>query len=96
LLASSSFHEFANERQVTHAFLNPIVATLQDSKFVYILNKFPAGGELFSHLAVAGFFSEEVLISENLVSLPCFLALLCCCCSTCFQVARFYVASMVS
>lgn len=46
--------------QVTHPFLNPSIATLQDSKYVYILSKFPAGGELFSHLASAGFFSEEV------------------------------------
>jgi hypothetical protein len=46
--------------QVTHPMLNPCLATLQDAKFAYILGKFPAGGELFSHLASAGFFSEEV------------------------------------
>jgi hypothetical protein len=38
----------------------------QDSKFVYMVNKFPVGGELFAHLASAGFFSEEVQHPEHL------------------------------
>lgn len=47
-------------RQVTHPFLNPSLSTLQDEKFVYVLSKFPVGGEIFAHLAAAGFFNEEV------------------------------------
>jgi serine/threonine protein kinase len=47
--------------QVAHPFLNPRLSTLQDSKFIYSLHKFPVGGELFAHLATAGFFNEEVI-----------------------------------
>jgi hypothetical protein len=83
--------------------LNPSIATLQDAKYVYILNKFPAGGELFSHLASAGFFSEEVpdLEISSPVALACFvIAFFCvplsfCVGSMSFQVARFYIGSMV-
>ena len=59
-LLSYLLYTITHNWQVTHPFLNPSIATLQDSKYVYILSKFPAGGELFSHLASAGFFSEEV------------------------------------
>ena len=90
--------------QVTHPFLNPSLATFQDSKFVYILTKFPVGGELFAHLAAAGFFNEEVLSFEMLrkSSRSHCLSLLVSCMpwyniklTSLFQVTRFYIGSMV-
>ena len=90
--------------QVTHPFLNPSLATFQDSKFVYILTKFPVGGELFAHLAAAGFFNEEVLSFEMLrkssrshclsllvLCMPWYIIKL----TSLFQVTRFYIGSMV-
>jgi hypothetical protein len=53
--------------QVAHPFLNPCLSTLQDENFVYVVSKFPAGGEIFAHLSAAGFFSEEVFESSFII-----------------------------
>ncbi len=49
-------------RKIKHPFIVRMIESFDDSKFVYMLFEFVAGGELFRRLRAEGRFSEDVVL----------------------------------